>query len=251
MALPFENMPLEARRVERERQRRLVFALSRTDATVDCLESMASDHLDRHFRLEDAVLAAGAPEVPPAERLEAFLAAIRVAIPESTRHFGQLYAAARYGCSAVGDALHVDEDVPGLSGAQLKAIRTNHLAEEQARTARPAAAAQPDRRRAMRNLASARATVAAMETALAVPPPVAAPPARSFDGRQVYRCNSCNQLGHWAQDNKCKPADVQANLARLTALLDPPPAPAAAAAPAAATGPVAGSSTGRLNSRLI
>ena len=141
MALPFENMPLEARRVERERQRRLVFALSCTDATVDCLASMASDHLDRHFRLEDAVLAAGAPEVPAAERLEAFLAAIRVAIPESTRQFGQLYAAARYGCSAVGDALHVDEDVPGLSGAQLKAIRANHLAEEQARTAAATAAA--------------------------------------------------------------------------------------------------------------
>ena len=214
---------------------------------------MASDHLDRHFRLEDAVLASGAPEVPPIKRLEAFLAAILVAIPESTRHFGQLYAAARYGCSAVGDALHVDEDVPGLSGAQLKAIWANHLAEEQARTARPVAAAQPDRRRAMRNLASARATVAAMETAPVVPPPVAAPPtppARTFDGRQVYRCNSCNQLGHWAQDNKCKPADVQANLARLTALLEPPPPPAGAAAVAAATGPVAGSSTGRLNSRL-
>ena len=93
-----------------------------------------------------------------------------------------------------------------------------------------------------------------METAPVVPPPVAAaptPPARTFDGRQVYRCNSCNQLGHWAQDNKCKPADVQANLARLTALLDPPPPQAAAAATAAATGPVAGSSTGRLNSRLI
>ena len=249
MALPFENMPLEARRVERERQRHLVFALSCTDTTADCLASMASDHLDRHFRLEDALLAAGIPEVPHAECPEAFLAAIRVAIPELTCHFGQLYTAARYGCSTVGDALHVDEEVPGLSGVQLKAISANHLPEEQARTARPVAATPPDRRRTMRNLASARATVTAMETASVAAAP--APPALTFDSRQVYCCYSCNQLGHWAQDNKCKPADVQANLARLTTLLEPPPPPAGAALTASATGLVAGSSTGRLNSRLI
>ena len=82
---------------------------------------------------------------------------------------------------------------------------------------------------------------AAPEPAAAVASPpaarAAAAPTKPFDARQVYRCNSCNVLGHWSQDNKCRPADVQANLARLTALLAPPP-------PAAAE-PVAGPSTGK------
>ena len=153
--------------------------------------------------------------------------------------------------TAVGSALHVDEDVPGLTPAQMKAIRAASAAEAQARAAQAVQAAQPalaartTTRRHSLQLASARATAAAMETApepaAAVPPPpaahAAAAAAKPFDPRQVYRCNSCNVLGHWSQDNKCRPADVQANLARLTALLAPPP-------PAAAE-PVAGPSTGK------
>ena len=252
MVLPFETASAEDRRVERERQRRLVFALLRSDPTADCLAAMATNLLDHQFRLEDAVLAAAADEPPPADRLVIFLAAVRAALPEATALFGHAYAAARYGCAAVGSALHVDEDVPGLTPAQMKAIRAASTAEAQARTAQAAQAAQPAAtarsntvRRHSLQLASARATAAAMEVvpapvAAVVPPPAppaAAAPARPFDARQVYRCNSCNVLGHWSQDNKCRPVDVQANLARLTALLTPPP-------PAAAE-PVAGSSTGK------
>ena len=60
MVLPFETVSVEDRRVERERQRRLVFALSRSDPTADCLAAMATNLLDHQFRLEDAVLAAAA-----------------------------------------------------------------------------------------------------------------------------------------------------------------------------------------------
>ena len=209
---------------------------------------MATNQLDHQFRLEDVVLAATADAPPAADRLVIFLAAIRAALPEATAMFGQAYAAARYGCTAVGNALHVDEDVPGLTPAQMKAIRAASAAEAQARAAhaaQPAATARSNVCLHTLQLASARATAAAMEAALepaaAAPPPpaarAAAPPAKPFDARQVYRCNSCNVLGHWSQDNKCKPADMQANLARLTALLAPPP-------PAAAE-PVAGPSTGK------
>ena len=237
-------------RVERERQRSLVFALPRTEPTADCLWSMASNLLDHKFRLEDAVLAAAADAPPAAERLVILLASLRAVLPEATAMFGQSYAATHYGCHAAGNALHVDEDVPGLTAAQMKAIRAASVAEEQARAAR---AAQPV---AARNntaghrhsiqLASARATAAAMEAAPEPEPPAPAVPAGPtrpaapawpFDARQVYRCNSCNILGHWSQDNKCKPADVQANLARLSALLAPPPV--------AASEPVASPSTGK------
>ena len=250
MVLPFETSSPEDRRVERERQRRLVFALPRAEPTADCLSSMASNLLDHQFRLEDAILAATADAPPAAERLVILLASLRAVLPEATAMFGQSYAAARYGCHAVGNALHVDEDVPGLTVAQVKAIRAASVAEEQARAARAAqpVAARNNTARGQHSiqLASARATAAAMEAAPEPEPPApavpAAPacpaaPARTFDARQVYRCNSCNVLGHWSQDNKCKPADVQANLARLTALLAPPPA--------SATEPAAGPSTGK------
>ena len=245
MVLPFETASAEDRRVERERQRRLVFALSRSDPTADCLAAMATNQLNHQFRLEDAVLAAAVDAPPAADRLVIFLAAIRAALPEATALFGQAYAAARYGCTAVGNALHVDEDVPGLTPAQMKAIRAASAAEAQARAAQAAAAARSNVLRHTLQLASARATAAAMEVtpepaAAAAPPPAARPaaaPTKPFDARQVYRCNSCNVLGHWSQDNKCKPADVQANLARLTALLAP--------LPPAATEPVAGPSTGK------
>ena len=43
MVLPFETVSTEDRRVERERQRRLVFALLRSDPTADCLAAMATN----------------------------------------------------------------------------------------------------------------------------------------------------------------------------------------------------------------
>ena len=143
MVLPFETASAEDRRVERERQRRLVFALPRSDPTADCLAAMATNQLYHQFRLEDAVLAAAADAPPPADCLVIFLAANRAALPEATALFGQAYAAARYGCTAVGNALHVDEDVPGLTPAQMKAICAASAAEAQARAAQAAQAAQP------------------------------------------------------------------------------------------------------------
>ena len=204
--------------------------------------------LDHQFHLEDAILAVA--DAPPAtEHLVIFLAAIRAALPEATTLFGQAYAAAQYGCTAVGNALHVDEDVPGLTPAQMKAIRAASAAETQVRATQAAlpTAARNNVPHQTLQLASARATAAAIEAAsepaavaAANPPAHTAAPAMPFDARQVYCCNSCNVLGHWSQDNKCKPADVQANLARLTALLAPPPS--------AAAEPVAGPSTGKTDS---
>ena len=73
MVLPFETASAEDRRVERERQRRLVFALLRSDPTADCLAAMATNLLDHQFRLEDAVLVAAADAPPPADRLRRLL----------------------------------------------------------------------------------------------------------------------------------------------------------------------------------
>ena len=139
MVLPFEEASPEDRHIERERQRRLVFALSRADPTADCLAASASNTLDHQFRLEDALLASTADAPPAAERLTILQAALRAALPEATALFGHSYAAARYGCDAVGQALHVDEDVPGLSAAQMKAIRAASVAEAKSWAAQPAA----------------------------------------------------------------------------------------------------------------
>ena len=95
MVLPFENLTPEDRRVEWERQRRLVFALPWAEPTADCLSSTASNMLDHLFRLEDAVLVATADAPDAAERLVILLAALRAVLPEATAMFGQSYAAAR------------------------------------------------------------------------------------------------------------------------------------------------------------
>ena len=58
--------------------------------------------------MEDAVLAATADAPPAADWLVILLASLRAVLPEATAMFGQSYAAARYGCHAVGNALHVD-----------------------------------------------------------------------------------------------------------------------------------------------
>ena len=90
MVLPFETASAEDRRVERERQRRLVFALSRSDPTADCLAAMATNLLDHQFRLEDAVLVAAADAPPPADRLRRLLS-LSLALPQATLNLTVLF----------------------------------------------------------------------------------------------------------------------------------------------------------------
>ena len=90
MVLPFETASAEDRRVERERQRRLVFALSRSDTTADCLAAMATNLLDHQFRLEDAVLVAAADAPPPADRLRRLLS-LSLALPQATLNLTVLF----------------------------------------------------------------------------------------------------------------------------------------------------------------
>jgi hypothetical protein len=50
------------------------------------------------------------------------------------------------------------------------------------------------------------------------------------DEKSLYACHACNVKGHWKGDGKCRPEDVHAHLARLSALVhragvEEPPAP--------------------------
>ena len=162
--------------------------------------------------------------------------ALRAAILRCQELFGQLYSVSVYGFSAVVQAIKEEVNIPGISPDQMKAIKVARVKELQAE-ADALARLQAERSRIgreRRQLAAATAAVAAVpesESSSSLPKPVSAKAAVA-DGRSIYPCNACNVLGHWRQDNKCRPADIQANLRRLAALLPASPAGPQLALPA-------------------
>jgi hypothetical protein len=144
--------------------------------------------------------------------------------------FGRIIMAGRFGCAIVNDTMAAEEQVPGVSPAVMRAVRTAHTArleaDRRSREAQARAAAPPQRRpnyyhqQPTGNPAATQPT-ATPQQGVSQPqqqqqPTQAGPP---VNGRMRYLCHSCNVRGHWARDDACRPEDVRTNLARLAAML--------------------------------
>ena len=110
------------------------------------LTGIASQLLDVQFRTEDALISAGPVAIPAAEaadvaRFNSALGNLRSVIPQISDIIGKTMMASAYDATAVNEAFGIDERLPGVSAAQLKAVREAHT-KRQAEVKKLAEAAQ-------------------------------------------------------------------------------------------------------------
>jgi hypothetical protein len=229
MADPYENVTPGARRAERDRQRRIILSLPRTTDVQRFLADLATLLLDGRDRTQDALLAlVDTEDVAPVANDQG-AAILRLALVDLTDLFGRIVMATRFGVSIVTEAMAMEEIIPGVSANVMRAVRTAHTARQEAdRRTREAAAAAAAARNAAQPRRSAyyqpQQQASASQPAAANQPPsqqAAAQPAARQDPRQVFPCHTCNKRGHWKGEGLCLPADITANLARLSALVNP------------------------------
>jgi hypothetical protein len=167
---------------------------------------------------EDALLSVLSLTETDANRavLESIKTDLRGVLATSTSMFGRFLLAANYDTALVDQVMAMEEPFPGVSPAQMRAIRlqTAALREESGRKT-PRESAQSRLRR--QQFAAASAAASSLPVLPALPAPV--PAVR--DGKSLYACHACNVKGHWKGDGKCRPEDVRAHLARLSALVHP------------------------------
>jgi hypothetical protein len=224
MASPFEAAGPDASRWERERQRRLVLDSPRTTAISSFHTTSASMLLTLQTGAEDALLSVLTLTETDANRaiLESIKTDLRGVLATSTSMFGRFLLAANYDTALVDQVMAMEEPFPGVSPAQMRAIRLQMAAlREESGRKTPRESAQSRLR--PQQFAAASAAASSLP---ALPAPV--PAVR--DGKSLYACHACNVKGHWKGDVKCRPEDVRAHLARLSALVHPagreePPAP--------------------------
>ncbi len=136
--------------------------------------------------------------------------------------------AARYDCATVQETMAAEEPIPGVNAATMRAVRNAHAA----RLAAATRAQEVRSNRGMRNpynalnvpLAATNATNAtaggsgqqSAQPRMDTPPPVPA-----MNPRERFACHACGVRGHWKGDqpSQCRPEDVPAHIARLTARL--------------------------------
>jgi len=130
--LPFETEIPETRRAKRERLRRGVTALPRNSGVTSFLAEMAASLLDVQSQMEDTLLTTNqiVPDAATAETKAATMRDFRTLVPQVQELFGRVYMAARTDCASVVEAMGVDEDIPGLTPAQAKAIRDLHTKKQ-------------------------------------------------------------------------------------------------------------------------
>jgi hypothetical protein len=223
MATPFEAAGLDARRWERERQRRLVLDSPGTTAISSFHATSVSMLLTLQTRAEDTFLSVLTLPKTDANRavLESIKTDLRGVLATSTSMFGRFLLAVNYDTALVDQVMAMEEPFPGVSPAQMRAIRL------QSGRKTPRESAQSRLRRQQFAAASAAASSLPRLPALLAPVPA------TRDGKLLYACHACNVKGHWKGDGKCHPEDVRAHLARLSALVHPagggsqPRAPAA------------------------
>ena len=213
--LPLEAESPEIRRDKVERLRRAVGSLPRTPGVGLFLADMATHVLDLQVRLEDALRASAqvVPDVATAARQADALKHLRLGVTAAQEVYGKVYMAASTDCASVAEAMHVEEDVPGISATQAKLIRELHAKKDAQRRKDSS-----DNNRLRQLHRQADAVLAASAKA---PAAVSAAPAATGSLKDRYPCTACNKLGHWRDDNKCNPEDVRANLERLAALIVP------------------------------
>jgi len=134
--------------------------------------------------------------------------------------------AARYDCTAVMTAMTTDEELAGLTPAQIKAIKSNYSGRRSdggkfkgRQSDRRGDQRQSDRQAdiladATRNFLVLQASSSSAKQQL--PTPV---PAAPDGGRYRFPCKACGVKGHWKNEGQCKPEDLQANIAKIVAML--------------------------------
>jgi len=229
----FENATPDARRAERDRQRRIILSLPRQTEIQKFLANQGNLLLDGQDKTQDALLALVDTDDAAGIANDRSAAILRLALAELTDMFGRIVMAARFDISAVNDAMAQEELIPGVAPNVMRAVRTAHAARQEAdRRVREAAAnaaakaAQPRRPNyyAQQNQAAAASQQSAAATQSSSQQPAAAPAAPAAprqDPRQIFPCHTCNKRGHWKGEGLCLPEDIRANLARLSALVTP------------------------------
>ncbi len=236
MPTNFDDLSEQERRDIRDRYRRAIAALDKTKPETQVLSDIASQSLDLQLRLEDLFIAVKGTTSPPTA-IEKCLAGVRASATAASTIFGKATAAARYNCTAVASSLD-DEDLPGFSSSQLKAIKSSYSSQLSAASAASSSRNREysysrHHRRLSYNLVAAQSTL--QNSASPAPPShqtqglLPTPPQSAYrssafprdNPRSIYPCRSCNILGHWKEDNMCRPEDVRANIQRLTQILNP------------------------------
>jgi hypothetical protein len=226
---------VEVRRAERDRRRPIVSCLPKVTDTAAFLAASATMLLDMQDSLED-----GADIVQRLEDEDDLLQAQRSAAALFTNSlaitnelFSKLVLAARYDCAAVQTTMDSEEPLPGVTPAVVKAIKAAHAARVDAEKKLRESKAKGSGG-GWRNSYATMATVAAaaggsqppqppqshassshrMDLPLPLPQPVPA-----VSARERYPCHNCGMRGHWRADNVCRPEDVRAHIARLSAMI--------------------------------
>ena len=158
-------------------------------------------------------LAKVVPDAATAARQTNALKHLRLGVTAVQEIYGKVYMAASTDCASVAEAMHVEEEVPGISATQAKLIRELHAKTDAQRRKESS-----DNNRLRQLHRQADAVLAASTKA---PAAMSAAPAAAGSMKDRYPCTACNKLGHWRDDNKCNPEDVRANLERLAALIVP------------------------------
>ena len=128
MALPFEAEPAMLRRSNREKLQRAVACLPRTSDVASFLADMAHHVLNLQMRLEDTLLLAESivADASSVQQKDDTMLSLRAVVPAVQELYGKIYMAAITDCASVVETMQVPEDVPGLTAAQVKAIKERH-----------------------------------------------------------------------------------------------------------------------------
>jgi len=245
MELLIEVRSAEATKQDRDRHKRMLLGLDRTSQVTAFLAETADAVLDGQFKAEDQVILLKQVVLPDTATqasktaLQESLDAARTQAKELAALFSKLLMAARYDCTAVMTAMSTDEDLAGLTAAQIKAIKTNYSGRKQEGRFRGRQDRRPEQRQSD-ILADATRNLLVLQAAGASKPQLPTPVPASQDGRYRYACKACGVKGHWKNEGLCKPEDLQANIAKIVAML-----PARLALPAPSGSSASGSSPGR------
>ncbi len=130
MATPFEVATPDARRWERERQRRLVLDSPRSTAISSFHSTSASMLLTLQTGAEDALLSIISLPETDATRvaLESIQADLRGVLATCTSMFGRFLLAANYDNALVDQVMATEEPFPWVTPDQMRAIRLQSAA---------------------------------------------------------------------------------------------------------------------------
>jgi hypothetical protein len=163
----FMEASAEERSAERERQRRALAALPRTTTVSTFLANRAVALLDLQLRIEDTLLVLKNTAVAPANTPEcrSVIQHLRAALPLISAEMGTHVVAARYDIESAAEALHQDEDLPGVAVPFLKAARSAYKQREEAAAKAQAELQRLQMRRRIQANAAATAITAASQAA--------------------------------------------------------------------------------------